>query len=219
MAAEDDVSLSAVVDATAGGGIGNDTATAGTPRTKLIPPVSGRLSCLSLLDYEAAATAHDIHCMIPIGDTSPTLTADVAVNGTVFYLSEAVADSTGAAPASGDWIVVKGGDNLFYHFKVASYAAGPPAAITITATSGHGDANGTGAPVAIPAGRRVWFFGAIADHAKRKYTSKASAVRTWGPGELMVTPKTYQPMIIYSPNDTNAALAFHINFKHLRPEE
>lgn len=217
VSAEDDVSQATTVAATAGGGIGSDTATAGVPRTKLLPPVVDCLTRLTMLDYEAAATAHPIACMIPIGDVSPSLTQDVAVNGTVFYLSEPVADSTGGAPASGDWIAVKGGDGIFYHFKVAGYVAGPPAAITITATSGYGDANGTGVPVAIPSGRRIWFFGSpTADHAKRIYTPKASAVRTWN-GSLMVTPKTFQPMIIHSANDTNALVAFHVNYDNPKP--
>lgn len=211
MAANDnlDVDPGTPIKTDAGGGYGNATATAGVPLTKLIPPVENCLSRLTMIDYEAAATAHSVTAMVPVDTTTPTIVSDVAINGTVFYISESVHDSTGNVPASGDWFAVRGSDGLMYHFQVASYATN---ALTITATSGYGDANGTGTPVVIPIGNRVWFFGSpTADHPKRRFYFKASTPRTLT-ATLAVTARTYEPIIVHSPNDTNAALAFQIAF-------
>lgn len=214
MAAETDNEISGdPVQADAGGGLGNSVNTLDIPNTKLIPGVKGALTRLTMIDYEAAGTAHLVTPMYPLGDVTPTLTADVAVNATVINISEAVHDAAGNLPASGDWIAVKGANGRLYHFHIASYSS---LAITITATNLWGDANGTGVPVALPTGNKVWFFGSPSvDHVSRSYKFKASTPRTLPVS--IATPKVNQPMIVHADNVTAAATIFQIAYDNPKP--
>ena len=205
-----------IADVSAGDGLGTITRTAGVPLTKLLLPAKDKLTRLTSYDYKSAATAHTLAAMVPLGDVMPTVTQDVAVNGTVIYISDPIFDSTGNAPASGDWIAVRGGDGVLMHFQVASYAL---KAITITGTQYYGDANGTGVPVAIPTGNLVWFFGSpTADHPNRQFITEASTRLIKAVAAYSTTPKTYQPMIVYSSNATNAATVFEVTYDNPSPK-
>ena len=189
MAAESDfegVQSGAKVSAAAGDGYGTIARSLGVPMTKLIPPIKSKLSRLTGLEYTSGSTAHTVVAMVTLGDVTPTLTQDVAVNGTVLYISEPVYDSTAGVPASLDWVVVRDANGDARHFRVASYAAN---AITITVTQYYGDANGTGVPVALPEGNKVWFLGSpTADHPNRQFPTLATTLRT-KTGILATSPK------------------------------
>lgn len=194
-----------------GNGFGNKTAGNDVPILRIIPPSVNALSRVTGLDYEAAGTAHTVTFMTVVSDVTPTLTQDVVLNGTVFYLSDAPHDSTGNPPAAGDWFTVRGANKKMYAFKVASYAASPPA-ITITTTSGIGDANGTGVPVAFPTGNNLWFHGSpTADHPDHGYLMKASTIRTLNM-ILATSPKINQPILVHSDNAAAAALTCAVSY-------
>lgn len=222
MAAEDDMDFSggqaaAKVATAAGDGLGTITRTAGVPLTKLFPPAKGKLTRLTSYDYKSAATAHTLAAMVPLGDVTPTLTQDVAVGGSVLYVTDLVTDSGGSDPASGDWIAVRDSAGTMRHFQVASFDK-PTKAFTITVTQYYGDANGTGVPVGLPTGNKLWFFGSpTADHPNRQFITEASTRITKPMASYATTPKTYQPMIVYSSNATNAATVFEATYDNPAP--
>lgn len=208
------VQAAADVSAAAGDGLAAPIGSIGVPSTILIPPAKNRLTRATFVDYLNAGTAHTITFMVPMNDDTPKLTGDVMVNGTTLSLSSVPHDSGGNVPASGDWVAIRGVNGNLYRFHVASYSAG---VITITATSGYGDANGTGVPVEFPSGRLVWFFGSPSADQPRKLVAAASA-RTTLPGILCTTPKVYQPIIVHSDNGTAAALSFYASGDNVKPE-
>lgn len=199
-----------VQDVPAGDGIGTGTIGGiGVPTVRIIPPVIHRFTRCTGISYDNAGTAHTITFMTPIGDVSPKVTADLAINGTTIPLDAVPHDGGGNVPASGDWLCVRGTDNQLYSYQVASYAAG---VITITATSGYGDANGTGLAMTIPTGNQVWFYGspAVLADQPRRLISKASTVNTIVM-VLATTPKVYQPILVYSDNGTAPANSIYLS--------
>lgn len=207
------VTASIVVNPSAGDGVGGAMTALDVPSVRILAPVKGQYTRCTALHYMNAGTAHTITFMTPLGDDSATLTADTALNGTTFSVSIIPRDSTGNAPASADWMVVRGTDNNLYSFHIASYSS---KVITITATSTWGDANGTGVPIEFPSGNVVWFFGSPTADQYRRIVAPASLPTNIN-GVLCTTPKVYQPILVHSNNGTAAALSFLVSGDNPKP--
>ena len=205
----DAVTAAAAVAETPGDGYGSQTQTAGTEILRVCPPKAGRFTRVHAWVYDNGATAHTLTLMVPLDKTQ--VASDAAAGQAVIKLKKAPVDASGNKIAANDYIVVKDENGIFGVYKVASVSG---TSVTITASIGAAD--GSGFVNKILADSAVWFFGTTADHDKRNFTMKASAVTTM-PDAIngwATSPNKFEPIVVHSNNATNAGILVGVSYSN-----
>lgn len=186
-----------------GNGLGQKTATAGTEILHLVPPLKNAYTRMTRLAYRAGATAHNLTAMRPLGTT--TLAANAAASQAVIVLS--AQPQAGNNVAAADYLAWEAPDGTVRFGKVSS-ATG--LSITMTANLA----------VAVVAGAKVWFFGAITDlvpqtgEAHPIFSGVASVTTVYSDTSagILATFGKYEPILVHSGNATNAGFLEGISY-------
>jgi len=174
------------------------TQSAGTEILWLVPPKTGQYTRLWSISYMPGATAHNLYAMIPIGSKNTTVAADAAAGATTITITSTLSDEGGAAAAANDYIAVRYGDGTFGPLKISSVSG---LTLTVPALTKQ-----------VTQGSNLWFFGAVGDHALRKYVATASTRLNLADNKvgLVTTANVGQPLLIVSDNATNAGVLDHV---------
>lgn len=198
----------AVITSYGGNVVTNQTASAGTVINVVVPPNASGRTRVTKVSYTAAATAHSLYAMRPIGRTTVSSTA--AASQKVINLT-ADPGPTGNLLAANDWLVIQNTDGTVFADTVASITG---LAATMT----------TNLVTALSAGAKVWNCGIITDTDPRnllahpKWASLLAAAATTnltGDGEMLIS--TYaidEPIILQSNNATNAGTFVEVYWKY-----
>lgn len=176
--------------------------TAGTVIVQTIPARKNRYIRVTSLDYLPAATAHQLTSMVVRATTS--LSIAYAAGLTSLVLVDDL-NTLGVTVMAGDYICIQYPDNVrTFTTTVSSYTAGTKTLVIVDNTPTGG----------LAAGAAVWYLGAPADHTGRHLDTVASTYlsrRASIYDGIFSTPNKYEPMILYSPNGTNAGAFDLIN--------
>jgi hypothetical protein len=177
-----------------GNGGGSKTAAANTEITFLVPPDVRGYTRVTKAVYRSGSTAHTLTTMRPLGRT--TAAAVAAISQAVVSLT--AQPQSGNNVAANDYIAIRhSADGVTRLYKVSSVSS-----LDITMT-----ANFT---VAVAAGDKVWFFGAIGDtdpltgYAHPTFLPPASATTTFEDREagIVATHAKDDPIAVHSGNAT-----------------
>lgn len=174
------------------------TQSAGTEILWLVPPKANHYTRLWSLSYMPGATAHNLYALIPIGSKNSTVAADAAVGATTITVTSTLTDEGGGAAAANDYVAVRYGDGTFGPLKVSGVSG---LTLTVPALAKQ-----------VTQGSNLWFFGAVGDHALRKYVATASTRLSLADNKvgLVTTANVGQPLLIVSDNATNAGVLDHV---------
>jgi hypothetical protein len=177
---------------------GAKTQIADTEILYTVPPTPSYRTRLWSINYMPGATAHNLYAMIPIGSKYTTIAADAAVGATTLTTTATMSDAGGGAAAASDYVVVKYSDNTYEGMKISGVSG---LTITVPALTKE-----------VSAGNTIYFYGAIGDHALRKYVVTASARFSLSDNKvgLVTTTGNNQPILILSNNAAAAGVLDHV---------
>lgn len=176
---------------------GTATENAGTVINVLVAPKKRYFTRISKLRYTAAATAHTVTAMRPLGTT--TASADAATSQAVVNIT-ANPGPSGNALAANDYIAIRHAvDGITRLYVVSSISN---LAVTLTANL----------TVAVTSGDKIWMFGVAANtdpltgtaHPPLAMGAGAVTELTDDTTGVVCTHTTDQPILLQSNNATNA---------------
>lgn len=192
-----------------GNTLGGKTAAGGTVIRHIVPPNARGFSRVSTLKATAAATAHALTAMRPIGETT---VASTAAAGQAVVNLTAQPGPTGNGIASGDILAIRRtADGITRIYIVDSVST---LAITMTANLGTG--------LGLAAGDKVWFFGVPADtdpttgdaHPAFTIAAGAQTTLTDDVGGVIASHEHDQPIVLSDNNATNAGSIDQVSYSY-----
>jgi len=176
------------------------TQAANTPIVRVIPPCDDLRSCLGSFQYKPAATAHLLTCMVAMSES--LVTSEVASGGTVIPVGGALTAFDASAIANGDYVIVQYEDGTWVPLVVSGVSA---LNLTVPATTQK-----------ILKGSKIFMMGVASDHPNRGFQTVASTLYTFNAGDFRIRgatgSKKASPLLMYSPNTTNAGFFDYVAF-------
>jgi hypothetical protein len=180
-----------------GNSLGRATASSGTVINHLVPPRRSAITRVSTARATAAATAHTLTCLRPIGKT--TASADAATSQAVVNVT-ANPGPSGNALAANDWVAIRHAvDGITRLYQVGSIAG---TAVTLSANL----------TVAVTNRDEFWMFGVAADtdpragaaHPGFALGANAVTIYTDTVTGVIASIGKDEPILLQSNNATNA---------------